>query len=65
MRLDRLAPGTKGDVIATDGTDRQTLTIGTDGHVLTADSTQTTGIKWAAAAGGGGAGGALLHMGWN
>lgn len=45
----------KGDLIA--GTSADTvarLAVGTNGQVLTADSTAATGMKWAAAAGGGG-----------
>lgn len=45
---------TKGDLLSF-GTYADRLAVGTDGHVLTADSTQTLGIKWAAASGGGGA----------
>jgi hypothetical protein len=44
----------KGDLLA--GTADNTisrLAVGTNGHVLTADSSETTGLKWAAAAGGG------------
>ena len=44
----------KGDLIAGTGADTfSRLAVGTNGHVLTADSTAATGIKWAAVAGGG------------
>lgn len=45
----------KGDLaVGTGANTAQALTAGTDGYVLTADSGETTGLKWAAAAGGGG-----------
>jgi hypothetical protein len=57
--FDALAPTTtKGDLILHDGTDNVRLAVGgTNGHVLTVDSTTATGVKWAAAGGGGGGGG--------
>lgn len=42
---------TKGDLLTRTSSAEARLPVGTDGHVLTADSTQTNGIKWAAAAG--------------
>ena len=43
---------TKGDIFVRDTSAPTRLGVGTDGHVLTADSTQPTGIKWAAGGGG-------------
>jgi len=50
--FDALAPTTtKGDIIVSNGTDNIRLAVGTDGHVLTADSAQASGVKWAASGG--------------
>lgn len=44
---------TKGDIYGYSTTNDR-LPVGTDGYVLTADSTQSLGIKWASGGGGGG-----------
>jgi hypothetical protein len=49
---------TKGDLFTFSTLDAR-LAVGTNGHVLTADSTESTGIKWAAPSGGG----ALVYVG--
>lgn len=52
--FDALSPATtKGDLIAFDGLDNVRLPVGVNNYVLTADSTQTTGMKWAPASGSG------------
>jgi hypothetical protein len=55
--IDLTAPGvvtTKGDLpAATADNTLARLPVGSNDHVLTADSSESTGIKWAAAAGGG------------
>ena len=48
--FDALSPmTTKGDLVVNNGTNDVRLAVGTDGYLLTADSAQSTGVKWAAA----------------
>jgi hypothetical protein len=50
--FDALAPNTtKGDVTVFNGTNNVRLPAGTDTYVLTADSSQASGLKWAAVPG--------------
>jgi len=45
----------KGELLVGDGSgDPTALSVGQNGYILTADSTEATGVKWAANAGGGG-----------
>jgi hypothetical protein len=44
-----IAPAAKGDLVVGSATnDAAVLAVGTNNHVLTADSSTTTGLKWAA-----------------
>jgi hypothetical protein len=52
--------GTKGDLLVVDGGLIRALPVGDNGQVLTADSAETLGVKWAAGGGGGGGGGGGL-----
>ena len=52
--FDALSPTTtKGDLIVNDGADNVRLGVGTNGFVLTADSSTATGLTWTAAGAGG------------
>ena len=49
-----VAPAAKGDLVVGSATnDAAILGVGTNNYVLTADSAEATGLKWAAAGGGG------------
>jgi hypothetical protein len=49
-----VAATAKGDIAAYTGTAWAKLAVGTNGQCLKADSTETTGLEWAACGGGGG-----------
>ena len=46
-----LSTTTKGDVLASNGTNIIPVAVGSNDQVLTADSSEATGVKWAAAGG--------------
>ncbi len=49
-----IAPAAKGDLVVGSATnDAAVLAVGTNNHILTADSAEATGMKWAAVAAGG------------
>ena len=53
--FDALSPTTtKGDLIVNNGTNNIRIPVGADTYVLTADSTQASGLAWAAGGSGGG-----------
>jgi hypothetical protein len=54
-KIDKSTVTTKGDLLAATGSAAITrLGVGTDNQILTADSSQTTGLKWATPVGGSG-----------
>ena len=48
VALDRLAAGTKGDLIVSSGTTRGTLAVGNSGDTLLADPNAANGVSWRA-----------------
>ena len=54
---------TKGEILVGDGSgDPTALSVGQNGYILTADSNEATGVKWAVNAGGGGGSGAIGNV---
>jgi len=53
IALTKIVVGSKGEIISSDGVTRQLLAVGTNAQVLTADSGETTGMKWATPSSGG------------
>ena len=61
--IDDVTPTTtKGDIIVEDGSNAIRVAIGTDDQVLTADSAEASGVKWADATGGGGGGSTIYGI---
>lgn len=56
---------TKGDLLAHTGSAHARVPVGTNGHVVTADSAEANGVKWAPAPGGvGSSQNTLSWLGW-
>ena len=63
--FDSLSPTTtKGDVIVNNGSDNIRVAVGDDDQVLTADSSEASGVKWAAGGGGGSDTNAVAEYNW-
>lgn len=61
VTIDTITPTTtKGDILVEDGSNVVRLAAGTNGQVLAANSSTTTGLEWVAQSGGSGGGGTIL-----